>query len=706
MIAWLLLTVASVFSRLMVWNHLAESLRSTEEATRVGDDLSQLYADLQKAESSQRGYLLTGNEAYLEKFQKADAALSSNFSRMADLAMGDRLLQSDLLKLRGLCDLKLTEMKETIKIRQEQGVASAAAAVDSGKGTDLMEQVQKVIDHMRAQGHSLFSEAGMATREQLQSGQNLTMLAGVLGVGAGLIALYLVRVGYMQDKAHRELLEEKVQAEKTVGEKSAFLANMSHEIRTPMNAILGFGELLESEPLTAKQSQYVRSIRQSGASLLRLINDVLDLSKFEAGRLELCLEPTDAKELCDFLQTMFAQQAAAKSLALKFEINDVPRAVLLDRLRMRQVLVNLVGNALKFTEKGMVRTRIDWTHETEDRSRGTLLVEVEDTGIGISPEKQEEIFKPFVQSEPRRTAENEGSGLGLNIVQRMMELMKGTVALESMPGKGSIFRLRFPDVAISARLPVSDLEEVDEAVDFDDFEPATLLVVDDNETNRELIKSMFEKPHHQIRIARNGEEALASIKEVPPALVLLDVRMPVMDGLQTLAEIRKIPTLELLPIIAVTASTLDIENQYLASRFNGYLRKPFSQKALYNELAQFLRRAGAAEPSGAGGENSPEPAIATARRAVEWDQLLDELSVLRAGEWETVSESLAINHTHAFARKLHFLAEQTECTPLEAYANSLTAYADTYAVHDLERHLASFPALVQMIEDQTKATRG
>src|ERR1700722_10877167 len=303
-IAWLLLTVASVFSRLMVWNQLAESLRSTEAATRLDGDLSRLYSDLQNAESNQRGYLLTGDEAYLESFRKADAALTPNFSRMMDLALRDRMLQNDLLKLRGLCDLKMTEMKETIKIRKDEGIANAVVAVDSGKGKDLMDQIQKVTDHMRAQGHSLFSDAGMATRQQLQSGQNLTMLAGVLGVGAGLIALYLVRVGYLQDKAQRELLEDKVRAENTVSEKSAFLANMSHEIRTPMNAILGFGELLEQEPLTPRQAQYARSIRQSGKSLLQLINDVLDLSKMEAGKMELFLEPTDVRELCGFLQTM------------------------------------------------------------------------------------------------------------------------------------------------------------------------------------------------------------------------------------------------------------------------------------------------------------------------------------------------------------------------------------------------------------------
>jgi signal transduction histidine kinase len=518
-IAWLLLTVASVLSRLMVWNHLAESLRSTEQATLLGDNLNELYTDLQDAETGQRGYLLTGNETYLMPFRKAETAIPPNFNRMADLVTGDRRLQKDLLKLRGLAELRMTELKETIDLRKDQGISAASLAVDSGKGMDLMAQIQKVITNMRAQGHSLFSEAGLATRRQLQLGQNLAMLTGVLGVGAGMIALYLVRVGYLQDKAQRELLEEKVRAEKTAGEKSAFLANMSHEIRTPMNAILGFGELLDGEQLTAKQAQYVRSIRQSGNSLLRLINDVLDLSKFEAGRLELHLEPTDMGELCGFLQTIFSQQAAAKSLGLKFEIVSAPQALLLDRLRLRQVLVNLIGNALKFTNKGSVLTRINWQPESEDRSRGTLLIDIEDTGIGISPEKQKEIFEPFVQAEPRSSDENQGAGLGLNIVKRLMELMKGTVTLESVPGKGSVFHLSIPNVSISARLPVSDLAEDNEPVDFDDFESATLLVVDDNETNRKLILGMFEKTHHTVRVAGNGREALKSITEVKPGLV-------------------------------------------------------------------------------------------------------------------------------------------------------------------------------------------
>jgi PAS domain S-box-containing protein len=241
---------------------------------------------------------------------------------------------------------------------------------------------------------------------------------------------------YYQEQARRELVEGKLHAEHAVREKSAFLANMSHEIRSPMNAILGFSELLEPEGLTPKQSQYVRAIRDSGASLLTLINDILDLSKLEAGKLELHPDPTDMRDSCEFLRTVFGQQMLTKSLQLQFEISpDLPRALLLDRLRLRQVLVNLLGNAIKFTERGGVKLRVAWKSQ-EDASSGTLMIDVEDTGIGIPADKLEEVFKPFVQADSRQTAEKEGSGIGLTIVKRIMDLMGGVLTVESVVGLG------------------------------------------------------------------------------------------------------------------------------------------------------------------------------------------------------------------------------------------------------------------------------
>jgi signal transduction histidine kinase/CheY-like chemotaxis protein len=537
-------------------------------------------------------------------------------------------------------------------------------------------------------------------RESIAYLQHATWVAGLLSIGAGMFALYFYRVDYEQERARRALLEEKLHAEQAVREKSAFLANMSHEIRSPMNAILGFSELLEPEGLTPKQSQYVRAIRDSGAALLRLINDILDLSKLEAGKLELHLDPTDMRDSCEFLRTVFAQQAIVKSLQLHFELSPkVPRALLLDRLRLRQVLVNLLSNAMKFTDRGFVKTRVSWESQVEDRS-GTLLIDVEDTGIGIPADKLEEVFKPFVQADSLRTAEKEGTGIGLTIVKRLTELMGGSLAVESKVDQGTVFHLRFANVSASGLLPVGDHADPGGIVDFNDFAPSSLLVVDDNQTNRALMAGIFEKTHHRVCYANNGREALACLEKERPDVVLLDIRMPVMDGRTTLAEIRKRASLVSLPVIAVTASSKAGEETELQTKFSGYIRKPFSRQTLFRALAQFLQRK---LPS-----DAPEPlkpagtlksiSIYSPDQSAQWQELARDLRRQEATAWPTLRDSLAVNETRAFAHKLFLLSQKTHCDPLATYAAQLTTFADSYAISQMERHLSAFPSLVESIE--------
>jgi signal transduction histidine kinase/DNA-binding response OmpR family regulator len=530
--------------------------------------------------------------------------------------------------------------------------------------------------------------------------QQITWVAGLLGVGAGLFALYFYRVDYRQERAARELLEEKLHAEQEVREKSAFLANMSHEIRSPMNAILGFSELLGPEGLTPKQSQYVRAIRDSGASLLQLINDILDLSKLEAGKVELHPDPTDLRDSCEFLRTVFGQQAVKKSLQLQFEISpNLPRALLLDRLRLRQVMVNLLGNALKFTERGCVKTRVLW-EGPENGGTGTLFIDVADTGIGIAADKLEEVFKPFVQADSQRTAEGEGTGMGLTIVKRVTELMGGSLTVESVVGQGTIFRLRFPNVPVSGLAPVGDHAEPGGAVDFDSFAPATVLVADDNQTNRALMAGIFEQSHHRLLFANNGQEVLDQLKSARPDVILLDIRMPVMDGRTTLVEIRKQARLASLPIIAVTASSEPSEDTELRGQFSGFIRKPFSRHTLFLALAQFLQRASPAK----GPQRQPVkeafqsiPVVSPAR-AAQWRELAPELRRQQSTVWPTLRDSLAVNDTRAFAHQLFLLSETAQCGPLAAYAATLSTFADSYAIGQMEQHLAEFPGLVESIE--------
>jgi CheY-like chemotaxis protein/anti-sigma regulatory factor (Ser/Thr protein kinase) len=389
-----------------------------------------------------------------------------------------------------------------------------------------------------------------------------------------------------------------------------------------------------------------------------------------------------------------------KSLQLQFEISpDLPRALLLDRLRLRQVLVNLLSNAIKFTERGHVKTRVSWESQKDGRS-GTLLIDVEDSGIGIPAAELEAVFKPFVQANARQTAQREGTGIGLTIVQRLTELMGGSLTVESTVGRGTVFHLRFPSVPVSGRLPVGDHAAPGGVVDFNDFTPSTLLVVDDNPTNREYVAGIFEKTHHQLHFAGNGQEALACLEKAKPDVVLLDIRMPVMDGRTTLAEIRKQADLVSLPVIAVTASSKAGEEVELQSQFSGYIRKPFSRQTLFLALAQFLQKA--APGNGLGiqdpGENLKRVPAPTPGQATQWHDLALELRRQETSEWPTLRDSLAVNQTRAFAHKLFMLGQAAQCGPLMTYAATLTTFADAYAISQMERHLATFPKLVEFIE--------
>ena len=683
---WLTITVVSVVIGAVAWSRFSSNIDADVQTEEFRHSMNQIVSALQNAEVSQRNFLLTGQERYLDTFTNAENIFPKKFDQLAEFVLPDPARRKEMLELRGLIEVKMAELRQGIARRREKGFDSAVTLVNPEQGKVTLEHLHGLITKIDSNPLSARAET---TRRQMRLVHLTTLLGGLLSIGTGLFALYFYRIDFLQERAQRELLEEKLQAEQAVVEKSAFLANMSHEIRTPMNAILGFTELLEPEGLTPKQSEYVRAIRDSGASLLQLINDILDLSKLEAGRLELHPEPTDMRDSCEFLRTVFGQQAAKKSLQLKFELApNLPHALLLDRVRLRQVLVNLLGNAIKFTERGSVLTRISW-ETTVSASSGTLLIDVEDTGMGIAPDRLQELFKSFVQADPRRDAEKQGTGLGLTIVKRLVAMMEGTLTMESMVGKGTIVHLRLPKVPISMRLASGDHAEAGGAVDFNDFVPSIMLVVVDNETNRNLMAGMFEKTHHQLRFACNGKEALESLQKVKADLVLLDIRMPIMDGRMALAEIRKQPALDLMPVIAVTASSQASEETKLRTQFTGYVRKPFSRHTLYQELAQVLHRVPASDLP------IPTP---PGEQAAEWHAMALELRNLLETDWPSLRDSMAINETSAFARKLHTLGEAAHCDALVIYAARLARLCESYSIKSLERSLAEFPKLIESIE--------
>ena len=327
-IFWLIVTVASVVMGAVAWSRFSKSIDASAEAEEFRESNNQLFSALQDAVASQRVYLLTGKGVYLDAFTNLASTFPATFERLVASASHDPARRTDLIELRRLVDLELLQLRQGIALRAEKGSTTSEVSVSAEQSRTTMNQIREIFKRRHDNRLDLLSATGEATRREMKLVHQMTWMAGLLGVGAGVFALYFYRIDYYQERARRELLEEKLHAEQSVREKSAFLANMSHEIRSPMNAILGFSELLEPEGLTPKQSQYVRAIRDSGAALLHLINDILDLSKLEAGKLELHPDPTDMRDSCEFLRTVFGQQAVMKSLQLQFEISpDLPRAL-------------------------------------------------------------------------------------------------------------------------------------------------------------------------------------------------------------------------------------------------------------------------------------------------------------------------------------------------------------------------------------------
>ena len=391
----------------------------------------------------------------------------------------------------------------------------------------------------------------------------------------------------------RELVLAKEAAEQANRTKSVFLANMSHEIRTPLNAVLGFAQILVRDAaLTPRQTEMLHTIARSGRHLLNLINDILDMSKIEAGRLK--LSPVDfcLYDLLDDVEMMFRSHAHAKQLQLLMERDDsVPRYVNTDEGKLRQVLINLMGNAVKFTKTGGVAVRVRGGAApgggVGEPDALRLVMEVEDSGPGIAEDELDSIFEPFRQSAANQEAG--GTGLGLALSRRIVEMMDGALTVKSQVGKGSCFHF---DVRVTQAAEAAQ-EKEREARQVVGLEPGTgpirILIVDDQKDNRDLLAALLEPLEFEIREAVNGKEALAVFEGWSPHAVLMDIRMPVMDGYEATRRIKATEQGRATPVIAVTASISDeAEKEVLAMGVDGYLRKPFRTEELFAALGKCL----------------------------------------------------------------------------------------------------------------------
>lgn len=515
-----------------------------------------------------------------------------------------------------------------------------------------------------------------------------------------------VLMASMRDITERKQMEINLRLAKEAAEeastmKSEFLANMSHEIRTPMNSILGFSEILQNYIRAPQPRQYLETIQLSGKSLLKLINDILDLSKIEAGKLELEYSDLHLPTLFREIEQIFTYGIAKKGLEFHLEIApDLTQILWLDETRLRQVLLNLVGNAIKFTDSGYIKLRAYKRPSSEGSRSLELIIDVEDTGIGIPEDQVHEIFDYFVQSKCQNHAQYGGTGLGLSITKRLLNMMHGKIDVVSKEDKGSIFRIILEGVKVASSKNLQQTEEDQLDIKTITFEPANILIVDDNQLNREVLRIYLSHFNFHIIDAENGQQALDLAQQEQPDLIIMDLKMPIMDGYQATLKLKEDDSLKHIPIIILTAlATKDSEKQ-LRGISNSYLTRPISQKELIVELTKFLPHT-ILSPSTETGQPSAKSETmlnldeSALQKLPELMQIIEE-EVLPI--WQNRMD-FSINETEALGNKCKNLGIRYQYSPLMDWGESLRFHTSMFNMDEINKSLEALPTLVDTLQD-------
>ena len=546
------------------WRAQRQSDQQVVDTLRELRQIDDVLSTVKDAETGQRGFLLTGAESYLEPYHQAIATIPQELSVLGNTVAGQFEVRRDFERLREAVRTKMDELKTTIDMKRAGDEEAALDRVRTDIGRMEMERIRDLCSILDA---LVKKRLDRDSRDSERSSIRLH----TLNVGASLVLFVLVAIANVRYKRQKE------EAEAANRAKSAFLASMSHELRTPLNAIIGYSEMLSEEAEESNATgilQDLDKIRTAGKHLLGLINSVLDLSKIEAGKMELFIETFSVERLVKEVRDVTVPLATKNRNKLSIRIEPGTGEMQADQTKVRQSLFNLVSNSCKFTSDG------DVTLEVRRTPDNFIEFAVRDTGVGMTPEQIGKLFESFSQADSSMTRRFGGTGLGLAISRSFARMMGGDISVESEMGKGSCFTLRIPAI-VSLEPPKPDSARQPGS------ESSTVLVIDDDNDVQELLRRTLARHGLRVEGARTGDEGLRLAKLLRPQAITLDVMMPGMDGWTVLAHLKNDSTTADIPVVMLTI--VDNRNLGFAMGAAEYLTKPIDRDRLAAVLVRYSK---------------------------------------------------------------------------------------------------------------------